>query len=450
MSASTSTISLLQKIGLRKKPGERLRKTKPSLSLSKGSPKQTSKAFSLGKFEGSSKIIKATAVLLLVVLVIAFFRGLFLYRSLNLPGNDHYQINEVQWTAKHDMNLLLLGFDSKQPGLHYVDYISILHYNAREKKLTILPVNVDLHYRYKTGEDAFTTQTYRRLFNDIYLQQKLASANADAQELWYKTMDEFTFALGNDLGIQFERIITADSSLYSDFFPGMGNLNFNSAGQNAKLEDEKQQLHFLFATENDKLNLRKQGDYLKAFILKGSSFLGTTYLFLSSAVVSNLLDNHYTYQQFSTNLTKDELFSVYSTLSKLNEYDITVLTIGEVSEQILIDNQAYLDRAKIDEKLSKIFPDPEILIEQARIDVINGSAKTGLATKTKRFLVNNGVNVVRTANSIENYGKNTLYVTNPQEYPKTIEFLQLTYPDLVILTEMYKDRPTGELVLVVI
>jgi LytR cell envelope-related transcriptional attenuator len=91
-----------------------------------------------------------------------------------------------------------------------------------------------------------------------------------------------------------------------------------------------------------------------------------------------------------------------------------------------------------------------IIEEQARLDVINGSSKPGLAGKTKRILNNHSFSIVRTDNSDEVFGRNTLYVLEPQKYPATVHKLELFYPDLEIKLEEYPHRPTGDMVLVVV
>lgn len=151
-----------------------------------------------------------------------------------------------------------------------------------------------------------------------------------------------------------------------------------------------------------------------------------------------------------TNLTVAEAWQL--ALNLYNQTSLNYVYIGESEARLVESRQGgYLlpDITTIDQKLGPVLARDAVLREQARIEVFNGSGKSGLATLTRRLLTNQGAKVIRAGNAPEKYPQTTLYIRNPEQYAASIGLISEMLREKVVITEeAYPFNHTGDLVLV--
>jgi hypothetical protein len=189
--------------------------------------------------------------------------------------------------------------------------------------------------------------------------------------------------------------------------------------------------------------LRSQANFIKTVVES------TKNPFYSIGILGNSLFNYQKFIDLETNLSFEETRILYQNLSDVADFNIRT-DITSSNEIYIYQSKKFLDKSVFDRGLQELLRDEDIVLEQARIDVLNGVGEPGLAGRTRRLLRNHGFNVVRVDNSRDEYSVPTLYVTEPKKYPETIDELELFYPNLDIVNREYEYRPTGDMVLIVI
>lgn len=167
----------------------------------------------------------------------------------------------------------------------------------------------------------------------------------------------------------------------------------------------------LLVTVSDTLAVHLDGYiYLKDFELNKDNLLS-----LKSKIsgLENLwkvvaLPNFLTTQS-RTNLSLLNLAKVYSVVSSIRKDKITFRELGEdfYQKQEVDGNQRLtVYKESLDNFLSKILRDPLIDKEAAKIEIKNGTGKSGLATRASRLVNNLGLEVVSVDNAeVENVEK---------------------------------------------
>lgn len=435
----------------KKQPRRRLPKTKQRQARSLVAPNRQAQR----RREFLVKLVKYLATGLFCLLLISLLAGGFnlrRLRSLDWRAGKYQDLGH--WQGEDNLNVLLLGIDEQPGGLQFVDSLQLLYFQPQSRKVDILVIDPDLHFQITNDDDTLaepitTAYSYRQLYNFYLLQDKLNGTNV--------ALDEFVFTIGSELGLHIDRYLLLKQANFTTLIGPVGSIRLPVnediiiPSEEIKLEKgtralpPRQQLDYIAAKQqtDNAATLLRQLEYLRRLLidLRGN-WTSIKYIVALSQLPkpTDLL---------TTNCSGNELWQLYNFIRKANKYSYSGSIIGQ-QQMYILQGKRYLDKKAFDDQIRKLYLNQEIIKEQARIDVINGAAKPGLANKTKRILTNHSFNIVRVANSEERYERPVLYITEPELYPQTMKQLKHHYPDLIIRNEDYLYRPTGDMVLVVV
>lgn len=129
-------------------------------------------------------------------------------------------------------------------------------------------------------------------------------------------------------------------------------------------------------------------------------------------------------------------------------------TVLKINDTLAVDNgveKLYQPQViNVDRQVQDNFALLEVIKEQARIEVYNGTNKSGLARKYQRFIENQGGKVIKTGNNPEVASSSVLYVSDRlARFPRTIELIRDVLRGEVIIAESeYPFASASDLVLV--
>ncbi len=338
--------------------------------------------------------------------------------------------SKPQWNGRDNFLIMLARLDDSQPGLAYVQSLQVLAVFPSTSAVVLLNVPTELSVNISEDNvvDATvkTTYTIKQLYN-YYQGQKDLNLLKDP-ELAFRDQVEI------ELGISFDRFVMVNNTDWYNWRQDTGLPQFradSTASSNASIPDLD-------------IEQRQQVQYLKQLLLNANDLTKVAAVGLYNWLNPNVIET-----KVSTDLAGEELWRLFLFVRNLPDYKISTKIIP-LSQSSYIGNFRYLNKDEFDQEVRKLFKNQDLQLEQARIDVINGTGRNGLATRTRRLLLNQGLNVVRLDNAAEPVAQTQLYVLEGQKYLKTIEKLQQIYPDLKVITEEYPLRSTGDLILVVI
>jgi hypothetical protein len=401
---------------------------------------------------GLLAVIGAALLLTLILLIRNWL-------TIQLPSAS----DQPEWSGDSELTVALLGLDDSQPGLYFVDSIQIVYFKPAQKQARIMSVDpqlsIDLPQLQDLGRDTTATYQYSQVLNYYLAKLKLASGQTGTelsdQELLTQASNEFIFHLETELGLHVDRFLSLRASKFNNVLQPFGYSYLDVQGSIPELEgrpglnsgsqwlDLQGQYRYASYSDSDpEVRLARQGQLLKNYlgsVTHPNRALGLLGLLLAPTQLSGL----------DGNFSKGEFWKMYLMLRGIPEYSISS-DITDAKLMYIRENHKFLDRKLIDQNLQQLYRNQDVLFEQARVDVINGSQRAGLAGKVRRLLTNYSFTVVRTDNASEAYTHNTLYVTNPSKYSATIAQLKQFFPDLQVRLQEYPGRPTGDMVLVVI
>jgi len=371
---------------------------------------------------GSIGLVFISIITLIVSLGINFSRLEFVGKNLYLSP---------QWDGRSELNLLVIGVSNKENNLNFVDLLEVVHVQPQTNKLNIIAVDVNLGIKLANiRTNVKTTYTLRQLYN-YYLAQDLLTGSNNA-------LANFIDQVEQEVGLKLPKFVMINKSNMDKLTSKLGDTYVNNSSL-----DWNQQLDYISLDKNSHDNqLQNQTELLKAYLL--STNTPVFWLKLVPLILTNSFP-----KLLVTNLTSGELLKLFLAIRSIPNSSINTL-ITPAREIYLDQESKLLDTNLFASDLKNLYVSQAILLEQARIDVINGDKKAGLANRTQRLLENYGLTVVRTTNAEQIYVRNTLYVVNPDKYPISISYLKQLYPDLEIFKAEYPYRPLGDLVIVVL
>ncbi|MDD4382299.1 MAG: LytR C-terminal domain-containing protein [Candidatus Dojkabacteria bacterium] len=149
------------------------------------------------------------------------------------------------------------------------------------------------------------------------------------------------------------------------------------------------------------------------------------------------------------------LIGINNTLKSTDAYGIDMSSYI-YSEEKFVDTggqRRYVDTKKFDEyyrSFTSSLLDKELEKERVRIEVYNGSGVAGAAMELGRKLENAGCDVVRYENAPDVQDKTLLYISNKEDFPKSLSVVSSILSDYYVLLE---GRPsfmtTGDIVIII-
>ncbi len=376
------------------------------------------------------KIIKYFFLVTIVFLVIFIIYSYFSITRIEFAGRKA-QENLHNWDLDREINIFLIGFDEDQENRKFIDFLQIINFKPNTEIIYIDPTISISFVREGDFENIVSTYKYKQLYNYYFGR---GYDHHSSLELAIKDIEK-------DIGVKFDRYLCLGKKDFVKLMkPYDQKILINN--QIMSIEDQLNSIISFDKKIDEKLYIQSQ--ITKNYLVEAKNPLVIFGLFINTYQkkdeISKLVD---------TNFTSVELFSLFKGIVSVPDFKINI-DYTEEKNKYNDSGNIFLNKKYFDKKIKKITESQEILFEQARIDLINGSGKSRLASKTQRLLDNYGFNIVRIDNAEDIYARNTLYVTEKEKFTYTIQKLKFFFPDLEIKQEIYPHRPTGDMVLVVI
>lgn len=368
-------------------------------------------------------------------------------------GNSYLSFrNHPHWTGTGDIwkqdlpvtfALVLTEGDSRT----FASEISLVQVQSDPGRVRVLAISPDIYLTTSTTNSTAGITTpgnysLRQLYAQLGVEAQLAAAlsatelapqqlAATTPELQQQVCADFTRLLGAELGVVIDRYLCLPRSRAAEWASGF--FSTDAASTNTT-KDSAQSTDAMLAKSAAEL----RSLFGTVVQIQAVPFLAQRYW----QAEPNLSEIH-------SNFSSAELQELWSRLRRTPGSSFATGITATV-DAVVQSGRHYLDRGRSDPQFRNFFQDQQLVLEQARLDVLNGTGRRGLAGQTQRLLTSQGFNVVRISNSETVVGTRKLYVPNPTRFQRTVARLQQLYPDLEVRHELYPGRQTGDLLLVVI
>lgn len=393
------------------------------------------------------KLIVALLVLLIInYLILPYFISIF---SFDLKPVDGTEKEEAPtWFGGSRMTLLFIGLDRKDPDHPFVDKIMLFVIDPHSENIGILNINSDLNVfvpkversinlRSSYGglsegeglENLITaTEALLALRIDKYLLVDVEGYNELVDSIIPPRIEVMTDII--DLDLKSERGIISEWSkgvhtIYSeDVIP------FLSSDSNGSDEQLARQLQYVTQVIKD-LNSFSYFSKLPSILVS-----------LENNIRTNLNEVEFFFLMLKfRNVRSDQIKQAYTREMSWDENN----SFGVYKEHIPIIES-------IDSDLSTILMNTEIVKEQARIEVLNGSGIRGLANSRSRWITNSGGRVIYLGNSPESEKVTKVYVNKDkkEKLSKTISEIEKIFNEKIEYPEEeYKYKHLGDIVIII-
>lgn len=385
----------------------------------------------------NTKRVKYAFYIISFLIVISFFyvlvTGFSAYAKWKLK-------NPTQWDGKIKQNIMVVGLDEKQNDYSFADLVMIVSVDPHQKKVGIFSLDPDIAF---AAPDSRLT-TFRKAYNlDFDNDNPVDNIEYGVEQVLAVDIDKYVLVTESDyLKIQ-ELLggveVSLDQDLVEKEFQVEGKPLVLEAGSH---ELKGRELLGIISSDErgDNAQLDLHNRIMGAYVNKLNSYRGIRQIILHLDLLNNI----------RTDFSKTELYRLYRLLSELNSSDIQY----GYTEQASLENKGSDGKLpvfdRIDKDVQSIFLDTNVLKEQSRLEVLNGTNQAGVASKYSRFFDNSGIRVVRSGNSIRPTHNTTLYVPDISKYPYTIEEIVGVFDDqITVVGEEYKYKHVGDMVLVI-
>jgi anionic cell wall polymer biosynthesis LytR-Cps2A-Psr (LCP) family protein len=349
---------------------------------------------------------------------------------------DHFE-NISEWGGDTRFNIALLGIDNKESGHTFVDRALILHINPDANKFGIFSVNTN--FVSKLPDD--TNQTIKLSYmQGIDEGEQVLYTLSSLEYLLGIQIDRYIF-IDNEKVLQlFDKLSLPDAEIESNIRdPDFPTIKQGKYGLSAS------ELYYFLATDSqgEDAKMQRLVDYLQDYFESYDNILNILNIRRTATVIS---------QNIYTNISKMEFLRMFLFLRQLRTDQIKIAFTRESAAKVSNDEfQTWSPIIQnIDRDLSSIFINANVKLEQAKIEVMNGTSTQGLAYQKARLIENSGCRIVRTGNAAQLVDKNLLYVTNPDSYEQTIKEIKAVFNNNIeIRREEYPYRHIGDLVVVI-
>lgn len=379
------------------------------------------------------------SILLISILGLLVFLAFYYFNQYNKIEFKSFYNNETKIDLNYfddNQNILFLGIEKGEGGNNYTQFLQVLSYNKRLKSLSILGVDTYYLASYKGG-----LYTFRTLLNSIN--------EADSLKL-----EGYKNSVESFLGIRLDGYIVSDTKELSNLITDW-NISFNIE-ESYKSEDFFYQSgdiikglelsNYLFQNnytrENNQITSRSI-NFTQSFLIYNRDFLNL----LRSFWEIDKLD-----KVFSTDLSKESFLVVLNNLlsSELPFYTEIIQSTDGYLYDTEIEKALSGNFIEIDNKVSSLIKNLEIVKEGAKIEVLNGSSIPGFAGKNKRTISNAGGNIINSGNYPEKAEETVLYLNDVtvESLPFTIDYIKSLFPNISISKKEYKYNTIGNIILV--
>ncbi|OGD63700.1 hypothetical protein A2215_00045 [Candidatus Berkelbacteria bacterium RIFOXYA2_FULL_43_10] len=387
--------------------------------------------------------IALAAILVLVISYGAyiFASGKRVFDTNNLTGSPLLKSllgKEVDLKGEGDgrINILVMGKGGEgHPGGTLTDSIMVVSIDPNEKTYAMLSIPRDLYVPISGSK------SYSKI-NEIYqigenekkgggadLAKKTVGAILDLPIHYYLTLDFYGFKQFIDKigGVD----VNVEKAIYDPLYPAGDMKNYQTFSIKAGEQHLNGEVALKYARSRETSSdfdraarQQKLVDAIRSKLLKTST-LANPKTILN---IINIIGDH-----ARTDFTPTEILALTKIIADLDgsksvSYVLTNGTDGELVSDS--SSGTYTLRPKsgswteIQKIAHEIFSDPDLQEEDAKIEVLNGTSTTGLATELSETLKSYNYNVVSVSNATDRYAKTVIYDYSKGSKSTTLQFLK--------------------------
>ena len=406
-----------------------------------------------GKSGSSSKVTRIVTTVVLVCIALAssisiglwykreYERGVALYKSYMpafAPGDT---VQEYSSPSLDDsFNLLLVGLDRKDSGHIKSDAVLLAHYDPSSQSFQIIGLPVKTYY-YDDLEERWLR------LSDVYAVGQLRTPEQGMMYLRNVVEDALALNLDGYVAADFSAMTALVDTLGKLVVQNEEGFSDDDLGVKGFRETFDQGVLRLSAEEALAYTMADDGGYL--------SQVNRFYSVLSAA--ANSYSKPLAYRAFSafedvnnhvySNLSGDSIREILALVEQQNALVLSTYTPTDIvsSREINDSILTTFDQEKFDKFVVSIFENQEILKEQARIEMYNGTSTGGLASKYSRRVRNFGGDVIRISNKSGDYESTIIFAPDSTKFPKTISRLGAIFPNAQVIEDYPHFTVTGDI-----
>lgn len=371
--------------------------------------------------------------------------------------------NQLQGEGDGRINILLLGIGgANHPGGQLTDTIIVASLDPVNKKLALLSIPRDLYV--KIPNVGYNKINYAHAYGEQYLKdkgggpaltKKVVSEILDLPIHYYIRLDfsGFTKFIDNLGGID----LYVEKAISDPYYPAANMVDYEpfyiSSGQHHL--DGKTALKYSRSREttSDFDRSRRQQEVMVAVRDKALS-LGVLANPKKISEILKILGEH-----LRTDIQLWEMERLFEIAKDIDTSQIVTKVLDNSQEGLLISGaveggyylipRAGLGNYKEIQRLAhEIFSDPYLAKENAKIEILNGSSKSGQALEVANLLKSYGYNVINVDKNPKIVAKSVIYDYTKGKKPFTTKFLSDRFKAEVI-TQPTTSQSAAEIVLIV-
>jgi anionic cell wall polymer biosynthesis LytR-Cps2A-Psr (LCP) family protein len=377
----------------------------------------------------------------IIIAIILLFLNILIQFNKIAPENSIPQFEYNGWLDKGETNILLIGTDKMQTGEEFIDFLMLIQFDKKRNEMLALNINPKF-------SPYFLSETNHIIFRNAFVVDQSIN-DLKGVELLIDRVEFFA-------GMRVDGYVLLSKQGFDEIFNSWPNLLIHSPSM---VEDPD--LDFMIQRGENMINFSDFIDFVSAEVngendrqsrqlSAFNSFLTESNLFYFVFNVNSTIQN--INKNIRSNLTGEDFFEI-AQFVRLNRNLTT--KYGYIRSHPGYVLQTWYGEIwrpiyeNIDQDIREVFTNQDAKIEQAKIDVLNGSGRSGLAASRSRWLENRGLRVVVTGNFPTQLETNTLFVEDIDEYKWTIfEIANTLRGNLEIVNERFPDRVVGDMVLI--
>ncbi len=375
-----------------------------------------------------------------VILIGTLLLNVIQYFSIRPVEFNNSVISTQNNINGNQINIVYLGFEDKGD---YMFLYNIVLQSLDTKTGRVKHLLIDPNFSYRI--EGFTnTFTFKTMFNNLQVTNE-------------EKLQKLLSSLNSFLGLRIDRYVAFK---YSDMKAFIDKHNLQSKVIEDSFIGIKKSFSLGNTIKGPELNnyLFNEDDLVKADTKVFERFL--TFLNNNIERNSNYFNMYKLFWKsselvkiFYTNLNREEIFYI-SRIMVSADYPVEsefISTEGALKDPKSIDNGYLSDQVLVDEKVSRFFRDVEILKEQAKIEIYNGSGLSGLAFYYRRLYENSGSKVVKYGNYNQEREKTTVFITKTdvKSLRNTVDMIKRSFDfEVEVTTEGYNENYSGDIIII--
>ncbi len=198
---------------------------------------------------------------------------------------------------------------------------------------------------------------------------------------------------------------------------------------------------------------QEQLEDVKGFENWGSEWNQYWIGFLNSVSLWNIWKNRGVITHIESNMDVISMYNFLDDFKSIKSDQIYSVTVSDELLDEVVNNRgdvvSLVTEGAVDESLEDHLVDLAVEREQARVEIFNGSRVNGLGARYRRWIDNLGADVIRVQNAPGEWEKTTVYITDIEEFPYTLEKVTgLWGEDVKVIEERPDFITTGDIIIV--